>query len=144
MSWKKRKSYQFYTSPVSQRIRKSRHRAQGHLESSGSLLMVIFFPAHQTVIILVPRETSTIQYKEKGKEITYLKLTQTTKAERSWKEMKTQIALHLRAKPPLSTCMQGTKGDSCPGGKQGHIFYSFTLPFMPQTFKCLVSMNTYK
>lgn len=39
------------------RIRESRHRAQGHLESSGSLLMGILFPAHQTVKVLVPRET---------------------------------------------------------------------------------------
>lgn len=54
-----RKSSQFYKSSVSklQRIRVSRHRAQGHLESSGSLLMSILFPAHQTVLVLVFRET---------------------------------------------------------------------------------------
>lgn len=53
--------------------------------------------------------------------------------------MKMQIALHLQAKPPLSTCPQGTKGDGCPEGKQGLIFYSLTLSFMQQTF-----MNAYK
>lgn len=53
--------------------------------------------------------------------------------------MKTQIALHLQAKPALSTGTQGTKGEGCPEGRQGHIFYSFILPFMKQTF-----MTAYK